>query len=219
MGEVNLLSSLPNNKRDILSRKTSKTKDHVRISSEYGKEYFDGDRDFGYGGYYYDGRWKPVARDIIDHFNLKTGDRVLDVGCAKGFLIKDLVDLEINAFGLDISSYALANCIISSKGRLCLGSAEQMPFPDNSFDVVLSINTLHNLTKPACVRAISEIERISRGSSFIQVDSYLNKRQKDVFESWVLTAKTYGYPDDWVKIFNEANYTGDYFWTIMYEKI
>ena len=91
MREINLLKSLPKSKRNIKDRHTQKTDDHVRISRLYGKEYFDGKREFGYGGYKYDGRWQPVAKDIISHFKLKPGDRVLDVGCAKGFLVKESI--------------------------------------------------------------------------------------------------------------------------------
>ena len=102
MVEVNLLKSLPQSKRNLKLREVKKTEEHIRISRKYGREYFDGSRDYGYGGYKYDGRWKPVAIDIIEYFNLNKGDKVLDVGCAKGFLVKDLCDLGINASGIDI---------------------------------------------------------------------------------------------------------------------
>ena len=110
MAEINLLRSLPKSKRKIKSRESTKTDDHIRISREYSKMYFDGPREYGYGGYKYDGRWKPVAKDVISHFNLKPGDKVLDVGCAKGFLVKDLLELDIDAYGIDVSEYALENC-------------------------------------------------------------------------------------------------------------
>src|ERR1700722_1805932 len=93
MAEVNLLDKLPKGKRNLNARATAKTDDHIRISREYGEQYFDGPREYGYGGYRYDGRWVPVARDMIAHFDLKPGDRVLDVGCAKGFLVKDLLQV------------------------------------------------------------------------------------------------------------------------------
>src|SRR5436189_1421332 len=107
MYEVNLLSRYPKTKRNITQRATEKTEEHIRISREYGEMYFDGPREYGYGGYRYDGRWQPVAKDIVDHFGLKPGDRVLDIGCAKGFLVKDLITLDIDAYGVDISRYAL----------------------------------------------------------------------------------------------------------------
>ena len=130
MAEVELLKALPKGKRNVKARETAKTEEHIRISREYGEMYFDGPREYGYGGYRYDGRWKPVAQDIIDHFGLKPGDRILDVGCAKGFLVKDLLALGIDAYGIDISRYALMHCEPEVIGRLHLGSADSLPFPD-----------------------------------------------------------------------------------------
>lgn len=215
MAEVNLLRSLPKSNRNVSARESAKTEEHVRISREYGYSYFDGPREYGYGGYRYDGRWKTVAKDMVEHFNLKPGDRVLDIGCAKGFLIKDLMSLGIDAYGIDISEYALANCEPEVVGRLHLGTAEKLPFPDNSFSAAFSINTLHNLPRGECKKAIQEIERIAPGKGFIQVDSFLNPQQKKIFESWVLTAKFYDYPSGWEQLFLEAEYTGDWYWTII----
>ena len=198
MGEVELLRALPKGKRNIQARETTKTEEHIRVSREYGEMYFDGPREYGYGGYRYDGRWQPVARDIIEHFGLKPGDKVLDVGCAKGFLVKDLLAEGIDAFGLDVSKYALMNCEPEAIGRLQIGSCDDLPFPDGSFDAVLAINTIHNLDRDGCVRAVREVERLAPGRGFIQVDSYRTPEQKEIFESWVLTAKFYDYPEGWL---------------------
>lgn len=215
--EVNLLRGLPQTKRNVQQRGAAKSPEVIAASREYGQLYFDGPRDYGYGGYRYDGRWVPVARDIVEHFGLKPGMRVLDVGCAKGFLVKDLMiacpGLEV--FGLDISRYALMNCEREVIGRLHLGSGDSLPFPDGSFDCVLSINTIHNFDRDGAKRALSEIQRLSGGRAFVQVDSYRTPEQKDLFESWVLTAKFHDYPDAWIALFNEAGYTGDYYWTIV----
>ena len=215
MVEVNLLRSLPTSKRNLKERETAKSEEHIRISREYGLEYFDGPREYGYGGYRYDGRWKPVARDIIDHFNLKEGDRVLDIGCAKGFLVKDLLDLGIDAYGVDVSKYALENCMPETIGRLHLCSASDICFPKNSFAAVLSINTLHNLDKGLIKKALKKIQTISGGNAFVQVDSYHSPEQKKIFESWVLTAMYHDFPDKWLQLFKEAGYTGDYNWTVI----
>ena len=215
MSEIDLLRSLPKGKRNVKARENAKTADHIRISKEYGQMYFDGPREYGYGGYRYDGRWQPVAKDIIIHFGLKAGDRVLDVGCAKGFLVKDLVALGIDAYGVDVSKYALMNCEPEVVGRLQIGDAESLPFPDKSFDAVLSINTIHNLSRDRCKSALQEIQRLAPGRGFVQTDSYRTEEQKKVFESWVLTAEFHDYPDGWIALFNEAGYTGNYFWTIL----
>ena len=150
-------------------------------------------------------------------FDLKPGMRVLDIGCAKGFLVKDLMSVcpGLEVFGLDISHYALMNCEPEVIGRLHLGSAESLPFPDQSFDCVLSLNTVHNFTRLVAIDVMREIQRVSGGRAFVQVDSYHTAEQKEIFESWVLTAKFYDYPKGWVELFEEAGYTGDYFWTII----
>jgi len=215
MAEIELLKALPKGKRNVTARLTAKTDEHIRISREYGEVYFDGPREYGYGGYRYDGRWQPVARDIVSHFGLRPGDRVLDVGCAKGFLVKDLLALGIDAYGLDVSRYALENCETEVIGRLHLGSADDLPFPDGSFNAVLSLNTLHNLKRERCIVALQEMERLAPGKGFVQVDSYRTQEQKAVFESWVLTARFYDYPQGWVSLFSEAGYTGDWCWTII----
>lgn len=217
MAEVDLLRALPRVKRNIQKRAAGKDEAVVAIAKQFGEMYWDGPREYGYGGYRYDGRWRAVARDIISHFGLKPGMRLLDVGCGKGFLVKDLM-LEcpgLEAYGLDVSHYALVHCEKDVVGRLHLGTAEKMAFPDASFDCVLSLNTIHNLPRARAVRAMQEIQRLSKGRAFVQVDSYHTPEQKEVFESWVLTAEYHDYPPGWIKLFQEAGYTGDYYWTII----
>jgi ubiquinone/menaquinone biosynthesis C-methylase UbiE len=217
MAEVNLLSKLPRGKRNVSARSTAKTEEHIRISREYGEAYFDGPREYGYGGYRYDGRWIPVAEDMVRHFDLKPGDRVLDVGCAKGFLVKDLMKVQpgLEAFGVDVSRYALMHCETEAIGRLHLGSADDLPFPDGSFKAAISLNTIHNLDRAGCIRALRELQRVSGGRAFVQVDSYRTPEQKAVFEDWVLTAQWHDYPPGWIELFREAGYEGDYYWTII----
>ena len=217
MNEFNLLAKLPRGKRNVAAREEAKTDEIVRISREYGELYFDGPRAYGYGGYRYDGRWIPVAEDIVRHFNLKPGDRVLDVGCAKGFLVKDLLKVcpGLEAFGLDISEYALKHCETEIIGRLHLGCATHLTFPDGSFAAVISLNTIHNLVRADCILALKEIERLAPGRSFVQVDSYRTPQQRTVFMDWVLTAKHHDYPEGWISLFKEAGFTGDYYWTLI----
>ena len=217
MAEVNLLAKLPSTKRDIQKRHEAQSPENIALSRQYGEAYFDGPREVGYGGYRYDGRWIPIAEDFVRHFNLKPGDRVLDVGCAKGFLVKDLMKVcpGLEAFGLDISEYALMHCEPEVVGRLHLGSADKLPFPDRSFNAVISINTVHNFERADAIRAVREIERLAPGRGFIQVDSYRTPEQRELFLSWVLTAKFHDYPDGWLKLFREAGYTGDWHWTIL----
>jgi ubiquinone/menaquinone biosynthesis C-methylase UbiE len=217
MAEVNLLARLPRTKRNIQKRHEAQTPEHIAVSRQYGREYFDGPREVGYGGYRYDGRWIPIAEDIVRHFGLKPGDRVLDVGCAKGFLVKDLLKVcpGLEAFGLDISEFALMHCEPEVVGRLHLGSADKLPFPDKSFSAVISINTIHNFERADAIRAVREVERLAPGHGFIQVDSYRTPEQRELFMNWVLTARFHDYPAGWMRLFQEAGYTGDWYWTIL----
>ncbi|MEA2223322.1 MAG: hypothetical protein QOH83_1698 [Solirubrobacteraceae bacterium] len=217
MPEVDLLRRYPRARRNIDKRHAAQTEENIRLARQYGREYFDGSRDTGYGGYVYDGRWVPVALDIVEHFGLAAGSRVLDVGAAKGFLVKDLAIAcpGLEAFGLDISAYALAHCEPEVVGRLHLGSADSLPFPDDSFDAVISINTLHNLERDRCIVALQELTRVARGGCYVQVDSYRTEEERELFLSWVLTARTHYFPDGWRELFAEAGYTGDYGWTIV----
>ncbi len=217
MAEVNLLRRYPRSKRNITKRAEAQSPENIALSRQYGQAYFDGTRDTGYGGYRCDGRWVPIAEDIVQHFGLKPGQRVLDVGGAKGFLVKDLMKAcpGLEAFGLDISEYAVMNCEPEVVGRMHLGDCRKLPFPDGSFDAVISINAIHNVDRADCVRALREIQRLSRGRAYVQVDSYRTPEEKELFLSWVLTAYTHDYPEGWKRIFAEAGYTGDYYWTIV----
>lgn len=213
MAEINLMDQYPRSRRP-LGRSTMPGKPEV--AKRYGREYFDGDRTEGYGGYRYDGRWVPIAERIRDHYGLSGGQRVLDVGCAKGFLLHDLRSAVpgLSVFGLDVSEYALTHAMADTHGRLVRGSADHLPFEDEAFDLVLSINVLHNLERARCITALREISRVGRGRSYVQVDSWLSDEQRENLAQWVLTAVTYYDPEGWRDLFAEAGYQGDYFWTL-----
>ena len=216
MPERNLLEQYPKAKRNLTERAAA-TEEDKAIACQYGFDYFDGDRRHGYGGYRYDGRWVPIAKTFVEKWNLKAGDRVLDIGCGKGFLVKDLMSVcpGLEVFGIDISEYGVLHCEPEVVGRLHIGSATKLPFPDGSFTAAISINTIHNLDRQGCITALKEMNRIAPNHGYVQVDSYRTEEQREVFMKWVLTAKTHYYPQDWEALFNEAGYKGDYYWTII----
>ena len=215
----NLLNSLPDVKRKVRERKLKKNLKIIRISKKFDKQYFDGTREYGYGGYKYDGRWKSVAKDIVSFFKLNKKNRILDVGCAKGFLVKDLLDLGMDAYGIDISKYAIKNSHLDVKDRVFLGNAKNISFPSNFFDSVISINCIHNLKLIECKKSIKEIMRVAKSNkNFIQVDSYRNKDEKKLFMDWVLTAETHFYTSKWTEFFSECGYNGYWNWTILKNK-
>jgi len=216
MREINLLSSVPKIIRDVSARKANK-EENRRLALKFEREYFDGTREQGYGGYTYDGRWVAVAKTLVDLYRLRPGSRVLDIGCAKGFLIKDLLEVVpgVEAWGIDISRYALAHAHPAVAGRLVRASCERLPFADDSFDLALAINTVHNLEPDGCLAAVRELQRVSPRAGFIQVDAYRTAEERALFEDWMLTAKTYLRPEEWRELLARAGYTGDYYWTIL----
>jgi len=215
--EVDLLINYPKTKRNLEERVASKTESDRAIARQFGRDFFDGNRNHGYGGFNYMPRfWQPVIPTFRDYWSLSSNSSVLDVGCAKGFMLHDLAELipGISVKGVDISDYAIENAIDDMKPHVEVANAINLPFENNSFDVVISINTIHNLEREECGKALQEIERVSRGKSFITVDAYRNEKEKERMFAWNLTAKTIMSVDEWVIFFKEIGYSGDYFWFI-----
>lgn len=214
MGYVDFISVLhTKTKRDYLERVAKYDKaDCAQVAKRLDKDYWDGNRKYGYGGYSYDGRWLPVASKLIKHYGLKSGQRVLDIGCGKGFLLHEVRTLspEIEARGLDISRYALEHAKEEIRPFLDLGSACKLPYPDNYFDLVISLNTLHYLYIFELEQALKEIERVKRGNSYIVVESYRNEKEKNNLLCWQLTCECFYTPDEWKWIFDKFGYKGDY---------
>lgn len=215
--EIDLLVNYPKTKRNLDERVASKTEADRAIARQFGRDFFDGDRRHGYGGFNYFPRfWQPVIPTFQEYWGLQEGSSVLDVGCGKGFMLHDLAELipGIVVKGIDISQYAIENAIDDMKPHVQVANALKLPFPDDSFDVVISINTVHNLERKECGQALQEIERVSRGNSFITVDAYRNDEEKERMYAWNLTAKTIMSVDEWIGFFKDVGYTGDYFWFI-----
>lgn len=217
MPEINLLKNYPQTKRCPTERQAQKTPEIQRIARQFGQEFFDGDRLYGYGGYSYHSRfWQPVVPTFQKHYGLTAGSRILDVGCAKGFMLYDFIKLipGIEVRGIDISSYAIENALPAVQPHLSVANAKKLPFADHSFDLVISINTVHNLPLAECKQAIAEIQRVTKKNAFLTVDAYRNNEEKALMDMWNLTAQTYMPVDQWIELFHEVGYQGDYFWFI-----
>jgi ubiquinone/menaquinone biosynthesis C-methylase UbiE len=215
--EIDLLANYPKVKRDLTARLQAKSDEARAIGRKFDFDYFDGDRNYGYGGFTYQAKfWKPVLPDLISHFQLSSESRVLDVGCAKGFFLHDLQESlpGIEIHGIDISSYAIQNSIESVKDNVRVGDARKLEFEDNSFDFVMSVNTIHNLNREDCGQSLREIQRVSGGRSFITVDAYRDEIEKERMEAWNLTALTMMSVEEWKSFFAEVGYEGDYYWFI-----
>jgi ubiquinone/menaquinone biosynthesis C-methylase UbiE len=198
--------------RDYVSRMVDDKITCMTKSKEYGHDYWDGNRRFGYGGYNYDGRWKVVAEDLINQYELKDGCKILDVGCGKAFLIYELQQLLPNAMivGFDSSVYGLENAKKEMKEKLFCYKAEDIyPFGDNEFDLVISLTTLHNLKIYELKTALQEIERVSK-NAYILVEAYRNDTELFNLECWALTCESFFRPDEWTWLYDQFGYTGDY---------
>lgn len=215
--EIDLLEHYPKAKRNLDERAAQKTEEDRKIARRFDKDFFDGDRRHGYGGFSYMSRfWQPVIPTFQKHWGLSASSSVLDVGCAKGFMMHDFVELipGIIVKGVDISQYAIDNAIEDMQRHVQVADAKSLPFADKSFDVVISINTIHNLDRADCAEALREIERVSRKGAFITVDAYRNAEEKERMYAWNLTAKTIMSVEEWTTFFEEVGYTGDYYWFI-----
>lgn len=213
--EVDLLANYPRTKRNIAERGQTKTEEDRKIARQFGKEFFDGDRRHGYGGFAYHPRfWQPVVPDFQKRYGLKSGSRILDIGCAKGFMLHDFLQLVpgVQVAGIDISQYAIEQALPDVKPYLSVADARALPFEDRSFDLVISINTVHNLDENDLRCALREMMRVAKLDAFITVDAYRSDEEKEAMFAWNLTAKTILSVDEWKRLFARAGYHGDYYW-------
>ncbi|MBV8534575.1 MAG: class I SAM-dependent methyltransferase [Alphaproteobacteria bacterium] len=214
MREVDFLSRYQNaTKRDYVGRVVEHDKaESATIARQWGADYWDGERRYGYGGNKYDGRWLPIAQDMAKHYGLKPGDRVLDIGCGKAFLLYELTRAVpgLQVAGLDISKYGLENAKEEVRPFLKLGNCTSLPFDSHSFDYVLTINTFHNLEVFDLKKAVQEVERVGKDKKWICVESFRNEREKANLLYWQLTCYGFHTPAAWTWLYKEWGYTGDY---------
>jgi ubiquinone/menaquinone biosynthesis C-methylase UbiE len=200
-------------KRDYLARMVDDKVHCMLKAKEYEFDYWDGDRRYGYGGYkYMAGRWKPVAEALIKTYGLKTGSKVLDVGCGKAFLMYEMQLLipELQLTGFDISQYGLTHRHPDFKGKLLRHRAQEAyPFADKEFDLVISLGCLHNLHVYELQTALVEIQRVGK-RGYIMLESYRNELEMFNLECWALTAESLFDKEEWIWLYNHFGYTGDY---------
>ncbi len=216
MAEIDLMKRYPKTiRKDIIEERIEVSEEDKKIARQFGWEYFDGPRRLGLGGYHYDSKYfTPVVKDMIEYYDLTNESSILDVGCAKGFMLHDFKGTlpGITVAGIDISTYCLDNAMESVKPFLKYASCDDLPFDDDSFDLVIAIATIHNLDIEGVKKSIEEIMRVTKKDAFIKVNGYEMEEERQELENWNLVAKTILHVDEWKKIFDEVRYTGDYWW-------
>ena len=201
-----------NTKRNYFQRMKDDKVTCARIARKFDKEFFDSDRKYGYGGYRYDGRWESVARKLAEVYDLPKDAKILDVGCGKGYLLYEFKKLlpDATTKGFDISRYSIENAKEEVREGLFVHRAEEAyPFRDKEFDLVVSLTTLHNLRINGLKAALQEIERVGR-NKYVTVEGYRDEKELFNLECWALTAEQFFRPEEWVWLFNEFGYSGDY---------
>jgi len=200
-------------KREYLPRMLNDKVQCMGVAKRYDEHYWDGDRRYGYGGYrYLSGRWRNVAEQLIKTYHLIAGSRVLDVGCGKGYLLHEMLLLEpgLDIVGTDISAYAISNATDIIKPHLLQFRAQdQYPFEDGYFDLVISLGVLHNLNVIEIKKALVEIDRVSK-NGYIMVESYRTDQELFNLQCWALTCESFFNPVEWVWLFGEYGYSGDF---------
>ena len=200
--------------RDYIQRVVEHDKaECAEVAGRFAKDYWDGERRYGFGGYHYDGRWRPVAEAMVAHYDLQPGARILDVGCGKGFLLYEFTQVlpQVTIAGIDISEYGITHAKEEVRTALKVGTiADPLPYETSSFDLVYSVNTLHNLYNYEIDFALGEIERVSKGSAHVTIESYRNEREKTNLLYWQLTCRAFMTPAEWEWAFAHAGYSGDY---------
>ena len=217
MAELDFMSVLhKSTKRDYLARVNDpdfpKAK-AAELAKKFDFDYWDGDRRICYGGYrYMEGRWEKVARAMIEHYDLPPKPKILDIGCGKAFLLYDFLKVipDAEIYGIDISPYAIANSKKEIQDRLRVGSSTDLPWPDDYFDLVISITTLHNLHSYDLEASLLEMERVGKENKYLCVESYRSEQEKANLLYWQVTCEAFNTPKEWEWWFEKTGYSGDY---------
>lgn len=200
-------------KRNYIERMKNEKVLCMKKSKKYDFDYWDGDRKFGYGGYkYIKDYFKELALELIKKYSLNNKSKILDIGCGKGYLLYEIKKIlkKIEIVGIDSSNYAIKNSKKEIKKYLVKKNITHgLKFKENYFDLVLSINTLHNLKLNELEISIKEIERLGK-NKFICVESYRNELEQFNLQCWALTAETIMDTSSWKWLLKTCSYTGNY---------
>lgn len=210
----NLFYNYPKPKKPRIANNKIRTIKNRIIACQRQKEFYDGHRNNGYGGFFYDGRWEKVAKTIFKKYKLKENSKILHLGCDKGFLLHDIKKIypKSRICGIEISEYAIKNAIKNVRQFIKkTKNFYELPFKNNEFDFVIAIGPVYSLSLPDAIKCLKEITRISKGKSFITLGSYFNNQDFLLFKNWTLLGTTILKPQEWRAVMNYSCYKGDYF--------
>jgi len=178
------------------------------------KSYYDGNRNDGYGGFKYDARWLKILPKIIKKYKLSNNSKILDLGCKKGFIMKDLKILlpEAKVWGIEDHVYPIKKAEKEIKSKIILSKYYKIPFKKNHFDLVIGFSSIYKYNFHDVIKIIKEIKRVSK-KSFFTVASYSSEKEKVIFDNWTLLGTTILSKKDWKKLFKILDYKGDYYFT------
>ena len=212
MREYDALSGYPEPQNPRVVHPNIRTIHNRIVASARGKEFYDGERNDGYGGFNYDGRWVPIAKNILEQYSLNDQSAILHIGSDKGFLLHDFLQLcpDIKVRGSEISDYAIDTTMPSVKSFIEKAPFTELPFADGEFDFVIAIGAVYSLNLPDAIKCLKEIQRVGKGKSFITIGAYETEEDFRLFRYWTLLGSTILSKEDWVEVLNHVGYTGDY---------
>ena len=211
MREFNLLNSYPVLKKRYVSENTRTIKNRI-IASYRDKNFYDGKRENGYGGFKYDGRWKIIAKKIFEVYRLKNNAKVLQIGCDKGFLLQDIKEIfpKSKVRGVEVSDYAIKHTNKKISKFIKKNKFYDLPFKNNEFDFVIAIGPVYSLNLADAIKGLKEIKRVGKGKSFITLGSYESERDFKLFRYWTLLGSTILKKKEWIEVLKHTKYSGDY---------
>lgn len=212
MREFNALGNYPPPKNPRYVGENVRTIKNRIIAAYRDEGYYDGDRNNGYGGFKYDGRWRRIAESMFQEYGLTENSAILQIGCEKGFLLHDFKECfpSMKIRGYEMSEYAITHAMPSVKPLITRGRYDKLPFNDNEFDFVIAIGVVYPLTLGDAISCLKEIQRVGKGKSFITLGAYHDERGKRLFNMWTVLGATILHVNEWVEVLKEAGYTGDY---------
>lgn len=212
MREFNALAGYPEPKEPRYVGPELRTIENRIVASYRGREFYDGGRNNGYGGFRYDGRWVPIAKFMAKEYELNGKSSILQINCEKGFLLHDFQEQfpGIRVRGTEISSYAIETAMDSVKSKILEAPLTDLPFDDNEFDFVIAIGVVYSLNLGDAIKSLKEIQRVSRGKSFITLGSYKTEEDLMLFRYWTLLGCTILSESEWITVLKHVGYTGDY---------